>query len=195
VAGLAALLATLMLVADQACATPPEASDWVAPDAGPSGLDAGVAPRESAVEQAKDTATVVFITMPNVTATVTWGRKLLGKILPGKPLVVVRPRDSGPLDVMVRAPGYLAVQTRAHTFSDNRVLVKLTPPDRKNELVGYRVPIDAGVEGGVAYFDSDASVPGGFDGAVVPLPAPAAPFTAPPLLPAPPVMPPAAPTP
>jgi hypothetical protein len=58
--------------------------------------------------------------------------------------VVVRPRDSGPLDVIVRAPGYLPVQTRAHTFADSRVTVKLTTPDQKNTLVGYREPLDAG---------------------------------------------------
>lgn len=133
------------------------------------GLDAGVQP-------VSDKATIVFITVPNVTATVTWGRKLLGKILPGTPLVVVRPRDSGPLDVMVRAPGYLAVQTRAHTFSDSRILVKLTPPEKKNELLGYRIPIEAGPEAGL----DEAGVlgaDGGVFAPVVPAPpgAPAAP--------------------
>jgi hypothetical protein len=107
-------------------------------------------------------ATIVFITSPNVTATVTWGKKLLGKILPGKPLVVVRPRDSGPLDVMVRAAGYLAVQTRAHTFSNSRVLVKLTTPEKKSELLGYRIPLEAGVDGG----DGSVSWPEGLEAGI-----------------------------
>jgi hypothetical protein len=42
------------------------------------------------------TATIVFATSPPVSAMVFWGRKNLGKITGGKPLVVVRPRDSGP---------------------------------------------------------------------------------------------------
>jgi hypothetical protein len=131
-------------------------------------LDAGA-------EQSSSTATITFMTVPYVTSVVTWGKKPLGKILPGKPLVVVRPRDSGPLDVMVRAAGYLPVQTRAHTFSDTRVQVKLTRPDKKNELLGYRIPIDAGlpdgaVEGGMPFYD--AGVPG--------MPPPATPMPPPP---------------
>jgi hypothetical protein len=118
-----------------AAATPP-ASGPVQP------ADAGVA--NAPVESAN--VTIVFATSPPATAMVTWGRKRLGKITPGKPLVVVRPRDSGPLDVMIRPTNYLPVQTRAHTFSDHRVIVKLTPPENKSELLGYRAPLDAGVE-------------------------------------------------
>jgi hypothetical protein len=112
----------------------------------------------------RDTARIVFSTTPGVTATVTWGKKLLGVIAPHQSLVVVRPRDSGPLDVMVRAPGYLPVQTRAHTFSDSRVVVKLTPPDQKNTLIGYRAPIDAGPppateDGGMPSLTSEVNAP------------------------------------
>jgi hypothetical protein len=67
------------------------------------------------------------------------------------------------------------VQTRAHTFSDTRVMVKLTRPDKKNELLGYKLPIDAGPEGGIGYEGGvgyDAGLPG-MPPAPVPLPAPA----------------------
>lgn len=102
---------------------------------------------DAAVPQADPTtATIVFATSPPVSAMVFWGRKNLGKITGPKPLVIVRPRDSGPLDVMVRATGYLPVQVRAHTFSDQRVVVKLTPPSKKSELLGYKAPLDAGVD-------------------------------------------------
>jgi hypothetical protein len=60
------------------------------------------------------------------------------------PLVVTRPRDSGPLDVIVHAAGYMPVHTRAHTFADTKIGVKLTRPDQKPTLFGYRAPIDAG---------------------------------------------------
>jgi hypothetical protein len=37
------------------------------------------------------------------------------------------------------------VQTRAYTFADSKVAVKLTPPDQKKTLLGYReAPPDAG---------------------------------------------------
>jgi hypothetical protein len=145
-----------------------------APDPDPA-MDAGVA-------QSSTTATIVFMTVPYVTSVVTWGKKPLGKILPGKPLVVTRPRDSGPLDVMIRSSGYLSVQTRAHTFSDSRVVVKLTPISKKNELLGYRVPLDAGpdgaIEGGVFPFEGGAPYDAGLPimpPAPIPLPPPAQP--------------------
>jgi hypothetical protein len=101
---------------------------------------------ESVPTESATTARITFTTVPAVAATVTWGRKLLGKIGPRQALVVVRPRDSGPLDVVVKAYGYMPVTTRAHTFADSRVVVKLTPPDQKTTLIGYRAPLDAGVE-------------------------------------------------
>ncbi|MEY4582449.1 MAG: hypothetical protein RL701_7152 [Pseudomonadota bacterium] len=88
---------------------------------------------------------ITFSTYPPANATVTWGRKVLGRIAPKKPLVIVRPRDSGPLDVMVNAAGFIPVQTRAHTFADTNIQVKLTAPDQKQTLFGYRAPLDAGV--------------------------------------------------
>jgi hypothetical protein len=82
---------------------------------------------------------IVFTVLPSTKkATVMWGKKKLGVIEKGKPLIVARPRDSGPLDVIVRAEGCLPVQTRAYTFADSKVAVKVTQPDQKNTLLGYR---------------------------------------------------------
>jgi len=83
---------------------------------------------------------------PSLKAMVFWGRRRLGMIEPHKPLIVERPRDSGPLDVIVRAQGFLPVQTRAYTFADSKVSVKMTPPDQKKTLLGYREAVpDGGV--------------------------------------------------
>ena len=90
---------------------------------------------------------IVFTVLPSTKkATVMWGKKRLGVIEKGKPLIVARPRDSGPLDVIVRADGCLSVQTRAYTFADSKVAVKVTPLDQKNTLLGYReeMPPDGG---------------------------------------------------
>ncbi len=156
--------------------TPTSAAPQAAPPSATRATSAQPAPAGSALplkpeitQQAPPVdltrATVVFATMPPATATVTWGRKSLGKITPGKPLVVVRPRDSGPLDVMVRATGYFPVQTRGHTFSDNRVMVKLTPLENESELLGYRAPLDAGVE--TQEETAAINALGGADGGVV----------------------------
>jgi hypothetical protein len=91
---------------------------------------------------------IVFTVLPSTKkATVNWGKKKLGVIEKGKPLIVTRPRDSGPLDVIVRADGCLPVQTRAYTFADSKVAVKVTPLDQKNTLLGYREELSP--DGGV----------------------------------------------
>jgi len=90
---------------------------------------------------------VVFQTVPPEKAMVYWGKRLLGIInrIPKRSLIIERPRDSGPLDVVVRSKGYLPVRTRAYTFTDSKVFVKLTPLEEKKKLFGYREEIpDAG---------------------------------------------------
>jgi hypothetical protein len=89
---------------------------------------------------------LTFRTFPPRRASVTWGSKRLGFTDRGKPLVIERVRDSGPLDVVVRAQGYLPVHVRAYTFNDAIVDVKITPVDKKDTIYGYQQPLaDAGV--------------------------------------------------
>jgi hypothetical protein len=89
---------------------------------------------------------LTFRTFPPRRATVTWGGKRLGVTQRTWPLVVERARDSGPLDVVVRSPGYLPVHARAYTFNDASIDVKITPVDKKDTLYGYQQPLgDAGV--------------------------------------------------
>ena len=89
-------------------------------------------------EKKTDLVRITIQTVPPRKAMVKWGHKSLGMIPVPHPLVVERPRDSGPLDLVIHATGYLPVHTRAYTFSDSRVAVKLTPPEEKNKLFGYR---------------------------------------------------------
>lgn len=89
---------------------------------------------------------LTFRTFPPRRASVHWGGKRLGFIDRGKPLVIERPRDSGPLDVVVRSPGFLSVHARAYTFDDSIVDVKITPVEKKDTIYGYQQPLgDAGV--------------------------------------------------
>jgi hypothetical protein len=113
-----------------------------APTAPPVGV---AAPPPAAAPSA--TVKIIFTINPSTKkAMVFWGKKRLGIIAPHAPLIVQRPRDSGPLDVVVKSDGYVPVQTRAYTFADNKVGVKLTPLDQKNTLLGYReeLPPDGG---------------------------------------------------
>ena len=97
----------------------------------------------------KETVRIVFKIYPPNKATVTWGKKKLGLIKPRESLVIQRPRDSGPMDVVVRAEGCLPVHTRAYTFTDSTVSVKVTPLEMKNTIYGYKevLPEDGGIGG------------------------------------------------
>ncbi|HEX4404196.1 MAG TPA: hypothetical protein VH560_05175 [Polyangia bacterium] len=92
------------------------------------------------------TVKITLITVPvQKRVMVFWGKKRLGIIAPHAPLIIQRPRDSGPLDLIFQCEGFVPVQTRAYTFGDSKVAVKLTPLDQKNTLLGYReeVPPEA----------------------------------------------------
>jgi len=121
-----------------------------ASDAG-AALPIGVAaPPPPAAAQSPNVRIVFTIVPSTKKAMVFWGKKRLGIIAPHAPLIVTRPRDSGPLDVIVKSDGYVTVQTRAYTFADNKVAVKLTALDEKNTLLGYReeLPPDGGAPPG-----------------------------------------------
>jgi hypothetical protein len=95
---------------------------------------------------------ITIITVPSQKGVqVLWGKKRLGVVAPHQPLILQRPRDSGPLDLLIKCDGFVTVQTRAYTFADTKLAVKLTPVDQKNTLLGYReeVPVtpDAGAPG------------------------------------------------
>ena len=107
-----------------------------------------------------DVVHVTIQTVPPRKAQVKWGRKSLGTIPVPRPLVVERPRDSGPMDLVIRASGFLPVHTRAYTFSDSRVAVKLTPPAEKNTLFGYREEPAPNPDAGVPPAPATAPVPG-----------------------------------
>jgi hypothetical protein len=122
-----------------------------------SSPDAGAAGGKSS-----DSASVVRVliqTVPPRKAQVRWGRKRLGIIPAPRPLVIERPRDSGPMDLVIRASGYLPVHTRAYTFSDSRVVVKLTAPEDKSSLFGYRLEPVVNPDGGAPAATPPAAPP------------------------------------
>lgn len=117
-----------------------------------------------------------FSTRPSVAARVYHGKKLLGTT----PFSVQWKHDSGPVDVVVRAPGYLPVNTRAYSFRDDAVVVELTRPADASRLLGYKKKIEpppdepaAGEEALVP--PAGAPGPGLPKPAPPPAPAPAAP--------------------
>jgi hypothetical protein len=102
-------------------------------------------------------------TIPSyATANVFYGRKKLGKT----PLVVQFRANSGPVDMVLKRGGYFSVNTRANTFRDDKLMVKMTPSDQGDSLFGFKeeLPPDGGPDGGavgdggVASSKADAGV-------------------------------------
>jgi hypothetical protein len=83
-----------------------------------------------------DLVTIHVLVEPPQRAHVIWGAKDFGL----GPLDIRRPRGSGPLDLLVHAPGYLTLHTRAFTDRDNTLSVRLVPEAEAPRFPGYRAP-------------------------------------------------------
>jgi len=75
---------------------------------------------------------------------VFWGRKDLGVA----PLELKRPRGSGPLDLLVVAPGSLPLHTRAFTDRDESLALHFYSTEQATGLLGWKPP-DADPDPGV----------------------------------------------
>lgn len=71
-------------------------------------------------------------------AQVWYGKKLLGT----SPVTIRRKRDSGPVDVVFKAGGYLKMNSRAYSWSDDVVSVRLIPVDQAHTVFGYQKPVE-----------------------------------------------------
>jgi hypothetical protein len=81
---------------------------------------------------------------PVATGVVLWGRKKLAELKPGQMTVEIeRPRESGPLDLLVKTTGFLPHHIRLFTDRDDRLSVRLVRPDDARGLLGYRRPAAA----------------------------------------------------
>src|SRR5689334_366637 len=90
----------------QAPAAPPAPGTPAAPAPGTAPASAAPAPNPEKVK-------ITILTIPSNSIKkvfVNWGKRKLGIIVPHHPLIVERPRDSGPLDLIITAEGYVPVQ-------------------------------------------------------------------------------------
>jgi hypothetical protein len=69
-------------------------------------------------------------------AIVFWGKKKLGET----PVTLERPRDSGPVDLVVKLEGHFPVHTRAYSFRNDTVYVKLTKLEERMSILGAKEP-------------------------------------------------------
>ena len=56
-------------------------------------------------------------------------------------------RNSGPVDVVFKRPGYFNVNTRVFTYDSSKLIVKMTKRSQASTLHGYKeeIPPDAGI--------------------------------------------------
>ncbi len=91
------------------------------------------APEPLAADPARGQVTIKLLADASRKAHVIWGRKDLG----AAPLEIHRPRGSGPLDVVVVAPGALPLHTRLFTDHDETLSLRLYDSDSARGLLGY----------------------------------------------------------
>ena len=157
---------TIMLLAFGCSSSPPKSPPASAAPQAPSAAapqaasaDAGALVTGRAVpdggagheQEAPKEQTTVKISIRAVPARpkskVFWGKKLMGET----PLDIVRPRDSGPVDLVVKNDGFLNVHTRAYTYKNDVLYVKLTKLADKMKLLGAKqeIPPEGTPDGGV----------------------------------------------
>ena len=97
------------------------------------------------VEEAPDrdprsaTVKLKLVVTPAAQGTVSWGRKRLADLRPGQmSMEVERPRSSGPLDLSIRADGFLPHHVRLFSDRDDKLVVRLYRPEEAQGLLGYR---------------------------------------------------------
>jgi hypothetical protein len=103
-------------------------------DAGAEGRDEILVGEERERDPRSDTVKVKVVVDQRRQAHVLWGRKDFGVA----PLEVERPRNSGPLDLVMIAPGYLPYHARAFTDRDDLISVHLYAATDAPQLLGYR---------------------------------------------------------
>jgi hypothetical protein len=81
-----------------------------------------------------DTVKIKVVIDARRQAHVFWGRKDYGPA----PLEIERPRDSGPVDLVVVAPGFLPHHARAFTDRDDSISLRLYTAAEAPQLLGYR---------------------------------------------------------
>jgi len=86
-----------------------------------------------------ESVTLTLAVSPPVKASVMWGAKQLARVTPDKPTIELqRPRSSGPLDLEIRAEGFLPHHTRLYSDRSDKVNVRLVRPADASGLLGFR---------------------------------------------------------
>ena len=122
----------------------PEAAKATAPVTEGAKAEDDLQSEEREANPLSETVTLTLSISPPVKALVMWGSKQLARITPDTPTVELqRPRSSGPLDLDIRAEGFLPHHTRLYSDRSDKVNVRLVRPAEATSLLGYRSSVAA----------------------------------------------------
>jgi hypothetical protein len=94
---------------------------------------------EQEADPYSETVTLRLSVTPPVKALATWGAKQLAKLAPGDmEAEIVRPRGSGPLDLEIKAEGYMTYHTRLYADRGDKVSIRLYRTEDAPSLFGFR---------------------------------------------------------
>lgn len=121
-----------------AAPAPPELLPEATPDPTVAGASDAAPPAPAPEPRDVPMVTVKLFVTPPKLAHVYWGVKDLGLA----PLELQRPRGSGPMDLMLRAPGFLTHHTRVFTDRDDTLSIRLSPENEASSTFGYQAPAE-----------------------------------------------------
>jgi hypothetical protein len=86
-----------------------------------------------------ETVTLRLSVTPPVKALVMWGGKQVAKLAPGNmEAEIVRPRGSGPVDLEIKAEGFMPHHTRLYSDRNDKISARLYRPEEAPGLFGYK---------------------------------------------------------
>jgi hypothetical protein len=86
-----------------------------------------------------ETVTLRLSVTPQVKALVMWGGKQVARLAPGSmDAEIVRPRGSGPVDLEIKAEGFMPYHTRLYSDRNDKVSARLYRPEEAVSLFGFK---------------------------------------------------------
>jgi len=86
-----------------------------------------------------ETVNLKLTVTPQVKAMVMWGAKQVARLAPGSmDTEISRPRGSGPVDLEIKAEGFMPYHTRLYADRSDKINVRLYRLEEASGLLGYK---------------------------------------------------------
>ena len=120
----------------------PESSKEAGKEAGKID-DADLKIEEREANPYSETVNLKLSVTPPVKALVTWGAKQIAHLAPGSmDTEISRPRGSGPVDLEIKAEGFMPYHTRLYADRGDKIGVRLYRLEEAPGLLGYKRSVE-----------------------------------------------------